>query len=486
MRFLCLKNVSIKWKLFFFLLLFCSVLLAVLWIFQVVLLDSIYKNIKIGEVKNSATAIVSNIGNDNLKTLVDRISSENDVCIEIITQNGQNVYTSHILPDCIIHRMAVFDKLSLYARTISEGGELLEYYDRSGFRDSFYQSRDFAGRVPPNDNGLLDVIIYSRIMTNEAGEASVVLINSVVSPVSATVKTLRYELYFITAFMLIFAVVLAFIIARHVSRPIVKLTGKAAHLSAGDYDADYSVTGYKEIEKLSSTLGLAAAELDKVEHLRRELIANISHDLRTPLSLISGYAQAMRDLPGENTPENAQIIVDEVERLTALVGDVLNLSKLQSGVQSLNVSLYSLTQNVMQMITRLNELVRKDGYLIELLPCDDIYVHADESRISQAVYNLLTNAVNYTGEDKRVYVCLFRKDGRVWLEVRDTGEGIPDENITHIWERYYRSESNHKRAVTGSGLGLSIVKQIITMHGGEYGVISALGEGSTFYFNLPI
>ena len=198
-----------------------------------------------------------------------------------------------------------------------------------------------------------------------------------------------------------------------------------------------------------------------MEHLQHELIANISHDLRTPLTMIGGYAEAMRDIPSENTPENMQIIMDETARLSTLVNEILDFSRLQTGALAMNPQPMSLTDTVQAIVTRVGKLTEKDGYVIRFAPEDNLTVVADETRIGQVVYNLLGNALTYTGKDKTVTLTQTRKDGRARLSVSDTGKGIAPEELPLIWNRYYRTQESHKRAVIGSGLGLSIVRNIL-------------------------
>ena len=222
-----------------------------------------------------------------------------------------------------------------------------------------------------------------------------------------------------------------------------------------------------------------------MESERRQLIANVSHDLRTPLTLISGYAEAMRDLPDENTPENAQIIIDEAGRLNALVHDMLDLSRLQAGEKMLNLEKFNLTGVVSEVAERMNQLIQKDGYSISF-ECDGaVNVTADKSRVAQAVYNLILNAVDFTGPDKKIYVAVRVSGHRVRIEVRDTGKGISPEILPHIWDRYYSDSSSRREGSTGTGLGLSIVKTVCELHGGSCGVQTSQ-NGSTFWFELPV
>ncbi|MBQ1334680.1 MAG: two-component sensor histidine kinase, partial [Clostridia bacterium] len=224
----------------------------------------------------------------------------------------------------------------------------------------------------------------------------------------------------------------------------------------------------------------------KVESLRRELIANVSHDLRTPLTLITGYGEMMRDIPGENTAENIQIIIDEASHLTELVNDVLDISRLQSGEQVFNIERFSLTEMIEEILTRYNRLVSRDGYTIDFERSENVFIDADETRMAQVIYNLMNNAVNYTGADRRVRISQKVRGDRVRVEVTDTGAGIAEKDLPYIWDRYYKVDKTHKRGHIGTGLGLSIVKHIFEQHKARYGVESELGKGSTFWFELEV
>ena len=260
----------------------------------------------------------------------------------------------------------------------------------------------------------------------------------------------------------------------------------ARELAKGDYSVEFSGKDYREIAELSETLNFAARELEKTEGFRKELLANVSHDLRTPLTMIIAYAEGMRDLPGENTPENIQVIIDESRRLTNLVNDMLDISKLQAGVLEKETSIYNLTESIESVLERYNKLKEQEGYSIEFQYEQEVFVEADEFKIFQVIYNLINNAINYTGADKWVLVRQLIKDEVVRIEVTDTGEGIAKEALPYVWNRYYKVDKTHKRAVMGTGLGLAIVKNILILHEADYGVESEPGKGSTFWFELPI
>jgi signal transduction histidine kinase len=276
---------------------------------------------------------------------------------------------------------------------------------------------------------------------------------------------------------------MALVLARMICIPMQRMGQAANKLAQGDYDTRFYGGGYREAEELAEALNFAASELQKNDSLQRELVANISHDLRTPLTMIKGYGEVMRDIPDENTPENIQVIIDETERLTELVNDMLDLSKIKSGTRGIELEVFDLTEAISALLMRY-ERFTDNQYVINFVHDESVFVRANRNMILQATYNLVNNAINYTGDDKTVIISQRVSDGRVRISVTDTGKGIAKEDLPYIWDRYYRVDKVHKRAVVGTGLGLSIVKGVLEAHHANFGVESELGEGSTFYFEL--
>ena len=323
--------------------------------------------------------------------------------------------------------------------------------------------------------------MYAKLVTLDDGTELMVISDVQVTPLDSTVKILKSQLEITSLIAFIVALIVSFLVSRHISAPIVQLNNSALELARGKFDTEFTGKGYREIEQLSDTLNYTASELGKVEQFRRELLANVSHDLRTPLTMIGGYAEVMRDIPGENTPENVQVIIDETNRLTEFVNDILDLSKLQSGINSLEIDTVNITEMLDSIRTRYFNLTKKDGYTIEIQADEEVYVKCDENKISQAFYNLMDNAVNHTGEDKTVVIRQIVTDDKVRIEISDSGPGISPEELPYIWDRYYRAEGSHKRSVVGSGIGLSIVKSIFELHKLKYGVESKLNAGTVFW-----
>lgn len=460
-----------------------GVLLVVLWLFQVVFMEKFYETIKKGEVREVGQTIEANVSRSNIDQIMDNLAVSRNLCIILTDARGRRIYSKNAMdPNATIGDLnsAEYVRLGLAAK--EKGGQmfadLYEVTMVSKPTSDFGMSHAFKFKSQKDD-----AITYIKVIDYEGSEF-VLLINSFIAPVSATVSTIRTQLIYVTVIMIILAFLLSLFIARKIAAPIININDAAKALATNSDEIVFDGKGYKEIAELSSTLSYASTELTKTEAFRRELIANVSHDLRTPLTLISGYAEMMRDLPGENTPENTQVIIDEATRLTALVNDMLDLSKLQAGTQKMDKHIYNFTQNVEETMKRYAVLTEKEGYQITFNYDEEVYIEADTLKMSQVVYNLINNAINYTGEDKIVAVYQKIVDNKVRIEVTDTGAGIAKENIPYIWDRYYKVDKTHKRAAIGTGLGLSIVRNILDAHDATYGVESELNKGSTFWFEM--
>jgi len=484
-----LNKIHLKWKVFAFLLGFSVLLLVVLWLFQTVLLDTFYKKIKVTEIRRNAAVIINNIDSENIDKIIGDISDNNNITVSIADLNGRSLIRNspRIIP--IDSRRRVEENAALVTKARDNGGEIYEYVTPSAEprpRNNTESGRTRTARTMPVRRQPAQSLIYVKMANNKQGEQYAVIIRAVISPVNATVTTLRYQLYYISCIILFLSIILAFIIAKRVSKPIEEISRSAAALADGNYDTRFTGKGFYEIAALSDTLNTAAVELSRVESLRRELLANVSHDLRTPLSLIYSYAEMMRDFPGEITPEQTQTIMDEARRLTVLVNDILDISKLENEMEQLNISRYNLTQNISETTEITEKLLKKEGFEITFSHNGDVYIEADKVKIERAFYNLLVNAINYSGESKKISVQQTVIENRARISVIDFGEGIAEADLPFIWDRYFKSGKSHKRAVTGSGLGLSIVKKIIDIHGGVYGVVSETGKGSTFWFEIGL
>ena len=264
------------------------------------------------------------------------------------------------------------------------------------------------------------------IAKTAGGESLLITVESVVTPPASTRLTWIITLSTLTFALLVAAVTIAFVLGKGIADPIIKLTEAASDIAKGGAEAvDISAHGYKEINELKQGLEIAAREVADLERYRRELIANVSHDLRTPLTLIKGYAELMRDIPSEaGKSENFDVIIDEATRLTGLVNDMLDLSREQEKGDRMRLDTFDLVKTLSALVERHGKLIEHLGYKLEFEHEERALVYADEKRITQVVYNLINNAVNYSGEDKVVVIRQFTKGPNVRVEVTDHGEGI--------------------------------------------------------------
>lgn len=495
-----LSKISARWQIFAFMIFFSAVLIGILWLFQIVYLDSFYKHIKRKEAAQTYEQLEGLIvsSDENLEVKMRDIASQHAAAVLVTNEELSYIlsYSEYEMESSLLNMPRdMFYSLVDLARDnggkyqvtfignknviTSEGGEMPNL-------ESDTINPNGGGIFRPNrGNASGESVIYVSILQTPEQEM-ILMVNTVMTPVTATVNTLKVQLLVITVILIVMALLIGYVMANIMAKPIIRTNEAAKNLAEGDFSRSFYDRQYKEIAELSDTLNYAAEELGKMEQYKRDLIANVSHDLRTPLTMITGFGEVMRDLPGENTPENVQVIIDEANRLTNLVNDLLDMSKLQEGVQTLNLSEYNLTESIRQVLLRYNKLREQEGYVLEFIADQDVYVQADEYKIYQVLYNLINNAINYAGEDKKVIVRQKVCEQSVRIEICDSGEGIPPEELRKVWDRYYKLDKNHKRSVQGSGLGLSIVKNILKIHDAQYGVCSEVGVGSTFWFELKI
>ena len=460
---------GISWRLFGTLTLFVILLLTVLWVFQVALLNRFYMQSKLDEFDDNCLAMESVIESEStLKRLVFMRSVDTDTCIRVFRiTNGiaDEIATSDVNIGCMIHHISGESLYELYSFAKSNGGSYTQKI------------------VNPRDEKKELSTIRVSIMRGEDGHEYIMIQDSELMPLGATVKTLEKQFGWIMCIMIVGALIVAFAMSRMICRPMERMGRSARKLAKGDYNERFVGGGYREADELAEALNYASAELAKNDDLQKQLVANISHDLRTPLTMIKGYSEVMRDIPDENTPENVQVIIDETERLSELVNDMLDLSKIKAGMRKPELEVFNITEMVETVLLRYEKLTDKN-YDITFESDMSICVKADRTMLLQVIYNLVNNAINYTGEDRKVTIRQTVNNGRVRISVTDTGEGIADEDIPFIWDRYYKVDKVHKRTKVGTGLGLSIVKGILESHGALYGVDSTRGEGSTFWFEL--
>ena len=469
---------SLQWKLVKYLLAFVIALLALLWLFQVVFLDSFYQRFKIEGIEKIGNTLAANLESEKFTEIVAQQARQNDACIRVLNGLGQ-IQTTNTM-GCQLYNLSNAEIAEYVAQAQANGGSYLDI-----------QWEKVVSELP-NGNLLLSNkhgsknLIYFKIVDNTSYFKTIIMVNTHISPINATTETLRTQLGYIALIVVVASLGLAYLMSRKIVKPIVNINQSARQMAEGNYDIVFTGRGYKEITQLNDTMNHTTRKLKEVDQMRRDLIANVSHDLRTPLTMISGYGEMMRDLPGENTPENVQVIIDEAHRLSNLVNDLLDLSKLQENKIELHVQDFDLTQLIQTVLYRYEKFVTQDGFDIQFQPAESVRVNADPDRLGQVLYNFINNAINYSLDDKRIVIRQLVNGNRVRVEVEDHGEGISEDKLNYIWDRYYKVDKTHKRSSAGSGIGLAIVREILELHHAQYGVRSEVGQGSVFWFELSM
>ena len=461
---------SITTNIFISLLTLTIVMIGFLWSLEAIFFNKVYRATKENDVEIASNLIVESIGKENIGDTVEQIINEYELCMQVYRcKDAKSLYS----PDCKFNGCIVHEL----------NDENQDFY--SHWLNGANDGEGRFSEISTSNNGS-DFLVYARVVSGTDGEVYLLVLNTSIEPMQSTISAIRTMLFLISALFLIFAVIISFILAKRLSSPIIKINNNAKKLARANYDAEFDIEGPIEIKELANTLNIATKELGRLDTMQKELIANISHDLRTPLTMISGYAEVMRDIPDEITAENLQVIIDESARLTSLVNDLLNVSKLQAGTQTMNIQRMNLTRVVRQTVERYARFKEHNDFTINFDYTRDVYINADEIRLLQVVYNLINNAINYTGQDKTVTVTQTIEDGIVRISVIDSGEGIKEEDLPLIWDRYYKVDKVHKRAVIGTGLGLSIVKNVLLLHGSRFGVSSEVNKGSIFWFEFKM
>lgn len=465
------NTLTIKiWKYF---VCFAISIFIILWLMQVIFLQSYYSTMKKIEIENIGNEIESIYKiDDNYETNIDKIALKNFSNVYIIDLDGNLNYSS------FGNNMFSNSKLQIMSRNINiDIEEVIKKVKESGNKK--------VKETLKVDRLKSEFFVYAKLINNDS---EIMIIATSIDPIDATISVLKNQLMYITIIALVISSIISIFISKRISKPIKNIKYNAEKLALGNYDVTFKGAGYEEIDELANTLNYMAGELKKTDKVRKELIANVSHDLRTPLTMIKAYSEMIRDLSGDNKEkrkEHLQVIMDETDRLINLVNDMMNLSKIESGKLELNIQNINYTDLVKSMIKRIKNL-NNDKFNIELDIPDNLFSNIDKIQIEQVLYNLITNAIKHAGDDKDIKIKVSVTDKKIKTEVIDNGVGISKEDIPHIFDRYYKSDKLYKRETEGSGLGLSIVKNILIAHNVDFGVKSKIGEGSNFWYELNI
>ncbi|WP_265938388.1 sensor histidine kinase [Bacillus thuringiensis] len=312
--------------------------------------------------------------------------------------------------------------------------------------------------------------------------------------------------YYVYALIIVFLVIilLSFYYSKIIVKPLIKINRVTKKMANFDFSEKLPVTADDEIGGLSGSINTLSVNLkDRIDRLnvantklqqdiererqlektRKEFISGVSHELKTPLSVIRSFAEGIKDGVSKDTSYYTDVILEETENMNRLIVEMLELAKLESGTYKLDMTTFSIGELTQQVYTKLLFSMEEKHLQVYVDADPSILVKANRSRIEQVVVNLLSNAIRYTPDGEKIQVSIIEAEDTVKVEIENTGNPIPEESLEKIWDRFYRLDASRSRHTGGTGLGLSIVKNILDLHHAEYGVYNTTNS-VVFYFNL--
>jgi signal transduction histidine kinase len=282
------------------------------------------------------------------------------------------------------------------------------------------------------------------------------------------------------------AAALSYLLSKRIMQPLLQMQRITAKFAAGEMTARMPMSDIPELNRFAESFNRMALALDNVEQRRRELVSDLTHELRTPLTIVEGYLEGLADGTIDASPDIYQQLSGETQRLKRLVNDLQELSKAEAGYLPINAKKFDLRSLLKKLCDRFSDqLIESEKQLILSIPNDIPRAYSDPERVEQILINLLGNAFCYTSEGS-VTMRAEVKQGMLWVSVIDTGIGISDEDLPHIFERFWRSDRSRNRKSGGTGIGLAITKHLVELQQGIIQVESTLTKGSTFSFSIPI
>ena len=459
---------SIRAVSLMYFMVFAAVTLLMVWFMQSFFMNTYYERMMAQEAQTTANKLGNyySTNKDNFDAYARKAADRNGLYI----------------------RLETADSTSEYGNSGLSQGDIPHYqFEISDAKDKLAKSSLGKISLTVTEKGnKASRLVYATYLGNR-DDGNILYMIAPLYPVESTISILRSQLLYITFITLMIASMLAIIMSTWLSLPIASITKSAVQLSNGNYNVNFNGGIFTETNELARTLNKASYEMQKTDSYQRDLIANVSHDLKTPLTMIKSYAEMINDISGDNPEKRAEhlaVIIAEADRLNKLVSDMLSASRLQSNSAELNMTKFDIVKAATEVEETFEVLNQQEGYNISFNKCKTAYVYGDYDKLKQVMANLISNAIKYCGKDKYVRIELKKVGRNVRFDVIDHGDGIAAEEISHVWERYYRTSANRNRNIEGTGLGLSIVKGILSLHNANYGVESEEGKGSDFWFEL--
>ena len=487
------RGLGIRGQLMFFLCFICLFLLVLFWILSTQLLEPLYTRHIERQLTTQAENVVSQLDDalaegttlsswsfgrlyvntgffDKLAMDLYSKGALSSFCVDISDSTLRQIYKIENQSYCNLHETYLSDASSNEVVNTAIAMRKKCRTSPGGFKQTLN---------PPRLSGSAQLLVGR---TTADGSYTVLVTTSLVHVAEAS-NVLSTLLPLAAALIFVFAMSAAWLFSEWFTKPLRQLSRAARQMAKGNYAVQVESRRSDELGDLAQDFNHMAEEVQRAAQMQRDLLANVSHDLRTPLTLIKGYAETVRDLTGtdaEKRTEQCNIIVDETDRLSALVNSVMELSKVQSGAEKPNLIDFDMGELCFEVAGRYDALCDQNHWHLELQADEAAPVRADPAMMERVLHNLLGNAFHHIGADGQVMLRVLPQADGCRVEIEDHGPGIPPEDLPYIFDRYYRARQDSGKV--GTGLGLSITKAILQQHGFAFGVSSAVGQGSTFWF----
>ena len=312
---------------------------------------------------------------------------------------------------------------------------------------------------------------------------------SQVQEIYENLRDIQFRILFWLVIVAAAVMLVNMIVLRTITRPISELNEGISRMSRGDLSARVNVRGKNEFAGLAAAFNSMSERLEQLDMSRNQFVSNASHELKTPLSTMKILIESILyqdPLDPAMAKEFLGNVNDEIDRLNRIVSDLLTLVNMDSGAMKLKLEELDAATLLQNQVKRLSPLARENGIELECSAGNSLKITGDQLKLEQVIYNVIDNAIKYTARGGEVHCALSRSKNMAVIRISDTGEGIPAEDLPHIFDRFYRVDKARSRATGGTGLGLSIVKQIVLSHGGTITPESTVGKGTTFTIQLPL